>query len=91
MKKRIGAVVEGRVQGVGFRFFVQELADRYNLSGWVRNTLDGNVELEAQGSVSEVAAFVEKLPEGPPHAYVTGVRSYEMPFDEGEREFVIRH
>lgn len=48
--QRLYAVVEGRVQGVGFRYFTQERAVLLGLNGWVRNRWNGTVELIAEGS-----------------------------------------
>jgi len=46
---RVHAIVKGNVQGIGYRWFVQKTAQRLDLSGWVKNLDDGNVELEAEG------------------------------------------
>ena len=54
---------EGRVQGVGFRFSVKELAAGCDITGHVRNLIDGRVELEAQGDEPEVDAFLEAIRE----------------------------
>ncbi len=62
--------VEGRVQGVGFRWFVREAAVARGLSGWVRNLADGAVEVLAAGDPSALAALRATLAEGPPHARV---------------------
>lgn len=62
--------VEGRVQGVGFRWFVREAAAALGLSGWVRNTADGSVEVLAAGQPSALSALRARLVEGPPHARV---------------------
>jgi acylphosphatase len=87
--KRIGATVEGRVQGVGFRYFTEETASRYGLCGWVRNTAEGTVELEAQGDDGDIDAFLDALRAGPPLSYVTGIKSYEMPCMHNENGFTI--
>ena len=70
-------VVRGRVQGVGFRYFVQREALRLSLSGWVRNLDDGNVETHAQGSAAALAEFAGALHKGPRAADVRGVEESE--------------
>lgn len=58
--------VRGRVQGVGFRFFVQERADALGLAGWVRNSADGRtVELVAEGEVGSIEQLLADLNQGP--------------------------
>ena len=54
---------EGRVQGVGFRYCVRQLACGFEVSGWVRNLPDGRVELQACGDAEELAHFVEAIRE----------------------------
>ena len=49
---------EGRVQGVGFRYIVRSLATGYEVVGWVKNLIDGRVELEVQGDADEVDEFL---------------------------------
>ena len=58
-------IVSGRVQGVGFRWFVDREARIIGLSGWVRNTQDGNVEVLASGSEDQLAKLKIKLKQGP--------------------------
>ncbi len=58
-------VARGRVQGVGFRFFVREQAARYGVRGWVRNKADGSVEILAEGKREILQNFVEVVREGP--------------------------
>jgi acylphosphatase len=69
--ERLAIRVEGRVQGVGFRFFTQDTAQRLGVSGWVRNTADGAVEAEAQASPEQLCEFVGALRKGPPIGHVT--------------------
>lgn len=65
------ATVRGRVQGVGFRQFVQHRASRIGLAGWVRNRPDGNtVEVMAEGTQSDIDRLLEDLRSGPPGARV---------------------
>jgi acylphosphatase len=62
--------VRGRVQGVGFRWFVRERARALGLSGWVRNEVDGSVVVYAVGPQSELAKLRGILEQGPPAAQV---------------------
>lgn len=71
--KRIRLRVVGRVQGVGFRWFVVTVAERLDLRGWVRNTSDGSVEVEAEGSPPAVDELRRRLERGPPAARVARV------------------
>jgi acylphosphatase len=89
-KKRIHIRVEGRVQGVGFRFFVRGKAANMGMSGWVKNMPDGAVELEAQGSAAECDALASLVREGPPLAHVARQAVREIP-SKNESGFVIRH
>ena len=62
--------VVGLVQGVGYRWFVKELADSMKLSGWVRNREDGSVELEVEGGTAALDGFERRLRTGNPSAKV---------------------
>lgn len=59
------ALVKGRVQGVGFRVFTHECARKHQVSGWVRNTPDGNVEVYAQATEVDLTNFLTDLYQGP--------------------------
>ena len=74
-KTRLHAVVKGRVQGVGFRYFVEDNAARLGLSGWVRNLWDGSVEVTAEGERQDLEKLLKALQRGPVSARVTGVHS----------------
>jgi acylphosphatase len=65
--------VTGRVQGVGFRYFVRERARALNLSGWVKNRPDGSVELLVAGDDDATARLLDVVRRGPPHAEVAAV------------------
>lgn len=88
---RIGIVVSGRVQGVGFRYFTHRAALRNGLTGWVRNSDDGSVIMEVQGSVLAVEQFKATVNEGPVLARVTKITVTEMLLDPIETEFTVRH
>ncbi|MET1051149.1 MAG: acylphosphatase [Mycetocola sp.] len=67
------AVVSGRVQGVGFRYWTHREAERLGINGWVRNRADGTVEVELEGAPAAVAELVEWLGHGPSGAVVERV------------------
>ena len=80
--------ITGKVQGVGFRWFVRERAQALGLAGWVRNTSEGDVQLAARGSPEAVAELEAAVAHGPSGADVTAVHrepagdsvSYPSPF-----------
>jgi acylphosphatase len=65
--------VRGRVQGVFFRAFVENLAEELDLTGYVRNRPDGTVEVRAEGERQKLEKLVERLKKGPPAARVEEV------------------
>jgi acylphosphatase len=71
--ERLEARVLGRVQGVGFRFFVLRLADELDLTGWVANEPDGSVRVVAEGPRAALEALRDRLEVGPPAARVERV------------------
>ncbi len=71
--KRIHAIVRGRVQGVGFRATAAHEARRLGLLGWVRNRLDGTVEVLAAGDDGALDLLAAWLKHGPRGAHVTGL------------------
>ncbi len=70
-------VVRGRVQGVGFRAFVEDEAIRRGLAGWVRNRRDGAVEAVIAGTAEAVAGMIEACRNGPPGAQVDAIDERE--------------
>jgi acylphosphatase len=76
---RLHAIVEGRVQGVGFRYFVQEQAASLDLVGWVRNRWDGTVEVTAEGDQLTLSKFLAALQRGPRASSVSNVRTDWQP------------
>lgn len=67
-------LITGRVQGVGFRYALQDEAERLGLTGWVRNRSDGSVEALAQGAPQALEALAAWARRGPPAARVAEVR-----------------
>lgn len=76
---RLHATVEGRVQGVSFRYFVSEQAQRLGVSGWVRNRFNGDVEVMAEGSRFDLEKLLIALHQGPPMALVSNVAAEWQP------------
>jgi len=77
-------IVEGRVQGVGYRWFVLRHARALGLAGWVRNADDGSVVLEAQGEPQALDSLESLLREGPRLSRVHRVTVCEAPIEVGE-------
>ncbi|HEY3011040.1 MAG TPA: acylphosphatase [Micromonosporaceae bacterium] len=86
---RTRVVVGGLVQGVFFRDTCRRVAVEHRLAGWVRNLPDGTVEAVFEGEPDRVAAAVDWIRRGPPHADVTDVAVHEEP-PEGLVGFEIR-
>ncbi len=76
-------LVKGRVQGVGFRWFVQREAAEIGLRGWVRNTDDGDVEVLAMGGPDELAELKDALRKGSRGSRVDAVLEHELAESEG--------
>jgi acylphosphatase len=75
--RTVRAVIEGRVQGVGFRYWTERVAAELGLDGWVRNRRDGSVEALFSGRPDDVAQMLERCRDGPRAAEVTAVRILE--------------
>ena len=76
-------LVKGRVQGVGFRWFVQREASEIGLKGWVRNTDDGCVEIVAAGDAEDLAELKGALRKGSRGSRVDAVIEHELAESEG--------
>ena len=71
MQKSYQIKVYGRVQGVGFRWFAQNLAQECHIVGWVQNENDGTVDMKIQGDAVDMTNFLEKVKRGPgPYSHV---------------------
>lgn len=83
--KAVRVHIEGRVQGVGFRYFVYKNARRRGVAGWVRNLEDGRVEAHFEGSSEQVHVLIELCKKGPAGAKVKQVDTQpETPSGRGE-------
>ncbi|MBX2993020.1 MAG: acylphosphatase [Bacteroidetes bacterium] len=91
MSVRVHIVVEGLVQGVGFRWFVHRKAQSLGIRGWVHNLYDGNVEIEAEADRSPLEEFIKEIKVGPRSARVTNLKIYWKDVNPGEfPDFQIR-
>ena len=82
--------MSGMVQGVGFRFFVIGKAELLKLKGFVRNTNDGDVELEAEGEPENLKTLVEELHKGPSMSRVTNVQVEWFTEEKGYKDFSLK-
>ncbi|PXW91779.1 acylphosphatase [Streptohalobacillus salinus] len=84
--------IQGRVQGVGFRFMTQKKAKEIGVFGYVKNLMDGSVEVEIEGDVDKVYQLIDHLKEGPsPSADVTNVDIDVTEELSGFNEFKVIH
>lgn len=89
MKKRVHVIVEGKVQGVFFRDFTRRQAYRFRVKGWVRNLMDGRVEIMAEGEEEDLKSFLEEVKKGPPLAIVEKIDIDWMEFKGEFQDFRI--
>ena len=83
-------LIRGRVQGVGFRWFVEREAHILGIAGWVRNNHDGSVEVLAMGTPEQLTGLRSRLREGPRAARVDGVKESEAEPVAGLNSFQVR-
>ena len=81
--------VHGRVQGVGFRYYVQHVGNRLGLNGDVRNCPDSTVEIVVEGDARTIADFIQQVEKGPPLARVQRVDALDIPVKGTYRSFLI--
>jgi len=76
--KSVHILISGRVQGVGFRYFVLHKAEELQINGWVRNSPDGKVEIEAEGAEEQLSTFIDWIKIGPQRALVSTISVVEF-------------
>lgn len=82
----------GKVQGIGYRWFIMETANKRRLSGWVRNLDDGNVECCVGGIKEEIDKFIEEIKTKHPCAIINKVEITKIDNNiELPEEFIIKH
>ena len=82
MKKSIRLYISGTVQGMFFRAFVKENAEKYNVKGFVRNLEDGRVEVFLEGNNNDVEKMIELCKKGPKHAEIRSLELKEEKFQD---------
>lgn len=83
-------VIRGRVQGVGFRFFVNRAAAVEGLHGWVRNLADGRIEIHAEGEFDALERFERHVRQGPPASLVDEFDTFDIGATGHDTGFSIR-
>lgn len=91
MKSRVHVVISGRVQGVWFRASTKDKADQLGISGWVKNTTDGNIEAVFEGDEEHIKGMLDWCYHGPPLARVENVEVKKQPASNGFNRFSIRY
>lgn len=90
MKKSVRIYITGTVQGVFFRMFVKENAERYNVKGFVRNLEDGRLEVFLEGDTENVNKMIELCKKGPRHSQIRKVETKPERF-QGFKVFKVLH
>ena len=89
-KIRESIIFYGRVQGVGFRYKLRYLADKYSVTGWARNEYDGSVTTELQGLEEDIDKILQAL-YNDRYIEIDNIRRQKIPLNEEERRFGIRY
>lgn len=84
-------IVQGNVQGVGYRFYVVEQARIYNIKGYTQNLPDGTVKVVAEGDQGMIEDFIKQLKIGPVSAHVSAVDVQWNDIESGFTDFDIRY
>ena len=91
MKTHVHVIISGRVQGVWYRAHTKKKAEELGLTGWVKNTVDGNVEAMFEGAESKIHEMIAWCWVGPPLAQVTDVKILQKQVGGGFTDFVVLH
>ncbi|MDX2129063.1 MAG: acylphosphatase [Chloroherpetonaceae bacterium] len=76
--QRLHIIVQGRVQGVGFRWYTKDKADTHSINGWVKNLQNGDVEIEAEGNPNDINEFIQLVRKGPWGSFVSNLQITEQ-------------
>ncbi len=86
---KIKMTVKGMVQGVGFRYYCYRNAVQLGINGYAKNLHNGDVEIEAEGGVSEMNEFIKQVQIGPKFSKINSTSVVRMPFEGNYKEFSI--
>lgn len=87
---RYHIIVQGKVQGVGFRYFTLYKATSLNITGWVRNMSNGMVEINAQGDKDTLITFISMIRKGNDFSYTEDISIKEIPLIIDEIKFKVK-
>ena len=90
MKKSVRVYITGTVQGIFFRAFIKENAEKLDVKGFIRNLEDGRIEIFLEGNTNEVDKMVELCQKGPKHARIESAEIKDEKF-QGFKDFKILH
>ena len=91
MKSNVHVIISGRVQGVWFRASTKQKAEQLGLTGWVKNTNDGNVEAVFEGEEKFISQMIDWCHKGPPLSKVNHVEVKKQNLNDGFEGFSIRY
>jgi acylphosphatase len=91
MKSTVHVVISGRVQGVWFRANTKQKAEELGLTGWVSNTIEGNVEAVFEGEEEQVNKMITWCYQGPPLSKVENIKIKNQAITNGFKGFFIRY
>lgn len=88
---RYSIIVDGKVQGVGFRYFTQMKAMQFNLTGFCQNLYDGKVSIEVQGLEKDMSLFISSIKKGNGFCRVDELILDQCPIVDSEKNFFIKY
>ena len=88
---RYSIIVDGRVQGVGFRYFTQIAAHTLNLTGWCENLMNGKVKIEIQGLEQDIHSFIATIKKGNNFCRVDDIDLINIPIVNDEKKYKIKY
>ena len=90
MKISVHCIVKGYVQGVGYRYFAMRQAEKLQITGYVRNLANGDVEVFAEGEEEDIEQFVQELKKGPAFAHVQEIEVTRSPYEHRFDTFSVK-